>query len=301
MRYDSLNDKETYPVERVVDEFRQRHGFTGGHADLNPAAVRAFRKIVYGYFNRFGRHFPWRETTDPYHILIAEVMLQQTQTDRVVEKYGEFIRAFPTIRALSRAPLREVLRVWQGLGYNRRGLQLHRLAQDVAADGGKIPDTTEGLIALPGIGRATAASISAFAFNKPVVFVETNIRAVFIQFFFPGREAVTDDLLLPLVEKTLDTRRARRWYSALMDYGAMLKKRYPNPGRRSAHHQRQSRFEGSNRQLRGMIVRALLEHSRLSLAGMSKRINRPEDEIGDALDGLVAEGLVQKRGKSFSL
>ena len=296
-----LNDNRTYPVERVIDEFRQRYGITGEHSDLNPAAVRAFRTIVYGYFKRFGRHFPWRETEDPYHILIAEVMLQQTQTDRVVEKYGEFIRTFPTIRALSRAPLREVLRVWQGLGYNRRCLLLHRLAQAVASQGGRIPDTMEGLIALPGIGRATAASISAFAFNKPVVFIETNIRAVFIQFFFPGREAITDDLLLPLVEKTLDKRHARRWYSALMDYGAMLKRRFPNPGRRSAHHQGQSRFEGSNRQLRGMIVRALLEHARLSIAGMSRRINRPEDEIGAALDGLVAEGLVQKRGNFFSL
>lgn len=296
-----LNDNGTYAVERVVGEFRKRYGITGGYTDLKPAAVRAFRTIVYGYFNRFGRHFPWRETENPYHILIAEVMLQQTQTNRVVEKYGEFIRAFPTIRALSRAPLREVLRVWQGLGYNRRCLLLHRLAQAVASQSGKIPDTMEGLIALPGIGGATAASISAFAFNKPVVFVETNIRTVFIQFFFPERDAVTDDLLLPLVERTLDKRHARRWYSALMDYGAMLKRRYPNPGRRSAHHQRQSRFEGSNRQLRGMIVRTLLEHSRLSIAGMSRYINRPEDEIRAALDDLVAEGLVQKRGKFFSL
>jgi A/G-specific adenine glycosylase len=297
----SLNDKGAYPVERVIDEFRQKHGTTGGLVDLTPAAVRGFRAIVYGYFKRFGRHFPWRETTDPYHILIAEMMLQQTQTDRVVEKYGEFIRAFPTIRVLSRAPLRDVLRVWQGLGYNRRCLLLHRLAQIVAAHGGIIPDNPEQLMALPGIGRATAASISAFAFNRPVVFVETNIRTVFIQFFFPERDAVTDDLLLPLVEKTLDKRHARRWYSALMDYGAMLKKRYPNPGRRSAHHQRQSRFEGSNRQLRGMIVRALLQHSRLSIRGMSKQINVPEDEVRAALDGLVAEGLVQKRGKTFSL
>jgi A/G-specific adenine glycosylase len=297
----SLDDNATYPVERVVDEFRQRHGITGGHTDLNPVAVRAFRTIVYGYFKRFGRHFPWRETEDPYHILVAEVMLQQTQTDRVVEKYKEFIRAFPTIHLLSRAPLREVLRVWQGLGYNRRGLLLHRLAQVVAADGGIIPDTTEGLIALPGIGRATAASISAFAFNKPVVFVETNIRTVFIQFFFYNREAITDDDLLPLVERTIDKKYPRRWYSALMDYGAMIKKRYPNPGRRSAHHQRQSRFEGSNRQLRGMIVRTLLEHSRLSLEEISERINKPEDEIQAALDGLVSEGLVQKRGKTFSL
>jgi A/G-specific adenine glycosylase len=298
----SLGDNATYPVERVVNEFRQRHGSIRWSADLTPAAVRAFRAVVYGYFNRFGRRFPWRNTTDPYHIVVAEVMLQQTQTERVVDKYTEFIRSFPTIRALSRAPLREVLRLWQGLGYNRRCLLLHRLAQRVVeVHGGRIPDKPEQLITLPGIGRATAAAISAFAFNTPVVFVETNIRTVFIHLFFHGRDAITDDLLLPLVERTLDKRHARRWYSALMDYGAMLKRQYPNPGRRSAHYKRQPGFEGSNRQLRGMIVRALLQHSRLTHEEISESIDRPEDEIGAALDSLVAEGLVQKRGNIFSL
>ena len=159
----SHGDNETYPVERVVDKFRNKYGVIQRSADLTPAAARAFRAIIYGYFNRFGRHFPWRETTDPYRIVVAEVMLQQTQTERVVEKYKVFIRVFPTIRDLSRAPLREVLQLWQGLGYNRRCLLLHRLAQCVVeVHRGRIPDRLEQLIALPGIGRSTAAAISAW-------------------------------------------------------------------------------------------------------------------------------------------
>jgi len=164
---------------------------------------------------------PWRETSDPYRILVSEIMLQQTQVQRVETKYKEFIAAFPAFPSLARAPLREVLRVWQGMGYNRRAIALRKIAQRVVAeyDGG-LPDSVATLRTFPGIGAATAGAIVAFAFNKPTVFLETNSRRVFLHVFFAGRQRVKDSDILPLVETTLDREKPRQWYYALMDYGA---------------------------------------------------------------------------------
>lgn len=290
-------DDIEYPVDDITRSFRDRFG---RETDTSPAAVKRFRRIIYDYFERFGRDFPWRRTTDPYRILISEIMLQQTQTERVIEKYREFIRVFPSIRALARAPLRAVLAAWQGLGYNRRGVLLHRMAQDISLRyRGRIPDTPEELIALPGIGPATAGSIAAFAFDRPVIFIETNIRTVFLYFFFPHEDDVSDDRLLPLIERTLDRKNPRRWYSALMDYGSMLKKSCPNPSRRSAHYQRQAPFEGSRRQLRGQIVRTLLQNSGMSVKRIAEFINRSEETVQAVLGDLLHEKVVTKRGKTY--
>jgi A/G-specific adenine glycosylase len=224
-------------------------------------------------------------------------MLQQTQTSRVGEKYLQFINAFPTIEALAAASLKDVLAVWQGMGYNRRAKYLYELASLLhKTRRGTIPDTPEELSHLPGIGRATAASICAFAFNRPVVFIETNIRAVFIHFFFHDRNDVHDADIMPLAEASLDRRTPRRWYSALMDYGAMLKRRHPNPSRQSAHHQKQPRFEGSRRQARGIILKTLLEHPGITAAGLADMLIMPEDTIGSIIDRLVKDGLIRKKG-----
>jgi A/G-specific adenine glycosylase len=292
-------DDIEYPVEDIARGFRDRYR---GETDPSPSSVKRFRRIMYDYFERFGRDFPWRRTTDPYRILISEIMLQQTQTERVIEKYREFIRVFPSIRALARAPLRAVLAVWQGLGYNRRGLLLHRMAQEIAVRyRGRIPDTPEELITLPGIGAATAGSIAVFAFNRPVIFIETNIRTVFLHFFFPQEERIPDEHLLPLIERTLDKKNPRRWYSALMDYGSMLKKSCPNPSRRSAHYQRQTPFEGSRRQIRGLIVRTLLQHSGITVKRIAEFINRPEEIVQVVMSDLLHEQIVTKRGKSYTI
>ena len=175
-------------------------------------------------------------------------MLQQTQTDRVLKKYGLFLRMFPDWRALAAASLRKILFAWQGLGYNRRALALKRAAEKVIKEwNGDLPSSIETLGTLPGIGPATASAVAAFAFNAPAVFIETNIRAVFIRFFFKRKKHVRDDEILPFIAQTLDRYNPRRWYWALMDYGAMLKKKYPNLSHRSAGYRTQSRFRGSRR------------------------------------------------------
>ena len=262
--------------------------------------IRRFQKEVYDYYKRNGRKLPWRKTHNPYHILLSELMLQQTQVARVLDKYKEFLRRFSTIESLARAPLQDVLEVWQGLGYNRRALALKRLAAIIVDDyGGKIPPEIEVLRALPGVGAATAGALCAFAFNKPAVFVETNIRSVFIHHFFRDREGVRDSDVLPLVAQTLDAKRPRKWYYALMDYGVALKERHPNPSRRSAHYTIQSPFEGSLRQVRGMILRELLKNPGITEAALAQEIDRDVDRVGNCLQQLCKEGFVFKKGKRF--
>src|SRR5258708_1907984 len=184
--------------------------------------ISKFRATIYDYYRNHARTFPWRETTDPYRIMVSEIMLQQTQTQRVLVKYAQFIDAFPDFATLAQAPLRNVLQVWQGLGYNRRGMYLHQAAQQIMAEyKGGLPNDPVLLEKLHGIGPNTAGSIVAFAYNSPVVFIETNIRAVFLHHFFVGRAHVHDRELRPFIEAALDKDNPRHWYYALMDYGVM--------------------------------------------------------------------------------
>jgi len=240
-------------------------------------------------------------TRDPYHTLVSEVMLQQTQTKRVEEKYLQFLTAFPDFASLAQAPLKKILKVWQGLGYNRRTILLKKISRRVMDEfNGRLPLSDKVLMKLPGIGRATASAIIAFAFNKPAVVIETNIRTVFIHFFFEDKDDVNDREIIPLVEKTLDRSNPRKWYFALMDYGAMLKKRYKNPSRRSSHYKRQTPFKGSNRQIRGMILRMLLakpssEHE-IIISIMEER-----EKVKINLNQLQKEGFIKRNGKRFSI
>jgi A/G-specific adenine glycosylase len=267
---------------------------------LTPQEIRRFQQRIYAHYRREGRVLPWRKTHDPYRILVSELMLQQTQVKRVMEKYREFLRRFPSIESVACAPLHAVLEAWQGLGYNRRALALKRLASIVVdRHRNRIPRTIEALKALPGVGAATAGAVCAFAFDKPVVFIETNIRSVFIHFFFRDRKAVKDSEILPLVEQTLDAQRPREWYYALMDYGVALKERHANPSRRSAHYTRQSPFEGSLRQVRGMILRTLVKQPAISEPALVKAINRDAVMVRQALKQLRTEGFLVKKRKRF--
>lgn len=262
---------------------------------LTAISIRQFRKTVYNHFKKHGRELPWRRDYDPYHIFVSEVMLQQTQVDRVTEKFDPLIRELPDFAALARAPLIKVLFLWQGLGYNRRALNLKKTAEIIIKKyAGKLPSSPELLETLPGIGKATAASIAAFAFNKPSVFLETNIRTVLIHHFFNNRKSVHDEKLLPLVNLFLDRKNPRKWYSALMDYGATLKKQYGNAARRSAHYKKQSRFEGSRRQKRGMLLKMLLDRRPLTSGEFSRHMKISSTLLNEILGELIAEKIVIK-------
>ncbi len=253
-----------------------------------------FIKIIYDYYKNNRRSFQWREEISPYNVLVSEIMLQQTQTDRVSHKFPQWLRIFPDFKTLAQASTRDVITAWSGLGYNRRALALHAAAQRVVQEfAGSLPDNPEVLQTFKGIGPNTAGSICSFAFNKPTVFIETNIRAVYIYHFFKDEEKIHDKKLLPIIEATLDKQNPRDWYYALMDYGVKLKKEHKNPSRKSKHHAIQSKFEGSERQIRGMILRALTEYGKLTLEELITVIPRQEKRIHKNLSDLIAEGFIK--------
>ena len=238
----------------------------GGFEPALSSQLASFRSRVLERGSELYRDLPWRRSRDPYEVWISEVMLQQTQVSRVDGRWQRWLERFPDVAALASADAAEVLEEWQGMGYNRRALSLWHAAQQVARFGGELPRDVEGLTALPGIGPATAAGIRAFALDLPGVYLETNVRTVFLHELFPEAQKVPDRELVPLVEvccppdATNPADDPRTWYFSLLDYGAWLKRTVPNPSRRSSTHVRQSRFEGSHRQRRAMLVRALLAH-----------------------------------------
>jgi A/G-specific adenine glycosylase len=264
------------------------------HKTFSKTDLQSFKDRVYDYYNTNKRLFVWRNTDNPYYVVVSEIMLQQTQTHRVVEKFDQWISEFPTLESLAKAPQDKVIATWQGLGYNRRALALKQLAERIVQEyKGKIPNDPDILVTFKGIGPYTAASICTFAFNRATVFIETNIRAVYIHEFFPEEKEVHDKQLMPLIERTLDKTEPREWYYALMDYGVMLKKTLKNPSRKSAHHTRQSKFEGSDRQVRGAILKLLISDRSLSEQDFIQSIARDESKIKQILLSLEQEGFIR--------
>lgn len=254
-------------------------------------SIKSFQKTILDHYKKTGRDLPWRKTNDPYSIVVSEIMLQQTQAERVIPKYHAFLERFPTFADLAKALLPDVLKLWQGLGYNRRAINLQRLAKEVTEKyNGKLPKDPLLVDELPGIGPATASSVVTYAFNIASPFIETNVRTVFIHFFFKDRDEVSDDELRPLVEKATPKDNPRRWNNALMDYGVKLKKEFKNPSRKSKHYTKQSKFEGSNRQLRGKIVKLLLENPEMSCDELANTLNKPLTTIEQNLTQLTKEG-----------
>jgi len=263
---------------------------------------RDFIEIIQNYYISHKRSFPWRETENPYFIFLSEIMLQQTQTSRVIEKYLEFTTVFPTVQSLSEASFSNVLSHWNGLGYNRRAKYLHESAKIIANKyKGTFPHDVHLLDELPGVGINTAAAIVVYSFNIPQVFVETNIRRIYIHHFFEGVDNVHDKDLLPLISQTLDRENPREWYWALMDYGAALPKAIINPNRKSAHYIKQSKFEGSIRQVRGSILRILLANGKLSIEDIAKRLTGDQIHLNVALEHLVNERLILKNDELYEI
>ncbi|MES2223686.1 MAG: A/G-specific adenine glycosylase [Patescibacteria group bacterium] len=223
--------------------------------------IKNFQKTVWQYHKKNRRDFPWRNTHDPYHILVSEIMLQQTQTIRVVSKYKEFLTRFPTVQKLAKAELRDVLHLWQGLGYNRRAKFLYECAKEISEKyGGEFPKDLSTLKRLPGIGQSTAGAVLNFAFNIPTPFIETNIRTVFIHNFFPNHKTkVSDKEMLELINRTLDMKNPREWFYALYDYGSFLKSTLDaDPAKQSSIYKKQSSFKGSFREKRSAVLKLLL-------------------------------------------
>jgi A/G-specific adenine glycosylase len=260
---------------------------------LSTTGIRTFQTIILDHFLTNPRPMPWRTTNDPYSILVSEIMLQQTQVERVKSKYAEFLAGFPTLADLASAPLADVLQIWQGLGYNRRSIALKRCAEEIICRySGQFPRTTKELESLPGIGPYTARAVAAFAFGIAEALIETNIRTVFIHFYFHGRDKVSDREIMPLVAATLDRHNPREWYYALMDFGVLLKQLHPNPGRRSRHHSPQSRFEGSNRQLRSRLLRAVIASPGISAAELADQFEAEQREVERNLADMEQEGFL---------
>ncbi len=282
----------------LITEFHKLYRENG----LSPEVINTFQKIIYSYFKQHGREFPFRNDITPYNVLVSEIMLQQTQTGRVTEKFLQFKNKFPDFKALSNAPLGDVLLAWQGLGYNRRAIALKNISELVINefDGG-LPDSVEELKKFPQIGHNTASSIVAFAYNKPVYFIETNIRRVFIYFFFPKRNKIDDKEILPLVESTLDKKNPREWYYALMDYGVMLRKTHPELNKRSAHYRKQAPFKGSDRQVRGKILKQLLKISESTTIELSQKLNVNLNKLKRILLQLEKEGFISIDGSKISI
>ncbi len=263
---------------------------------MAPTNTNQFQTHVWAYYHDHGRDLPWRrEPLEAYPILVSEIMLQQTQVARVIPKYEAFLGSFPTIASLAAAPLAAVLKSWNGLGYNRRAKYLHEAAKTLAP---KSRWQLANLTACKGIGYNTAAAVCTYVYNEAHPFIETNIRTVFIHHFFHDHMAVTDSELLPLVQASLDKANPREWYWALMDYGAYLKASVGNLSRVSKHYAKQSTFSGSNRQLRGQVLRLLAgsKHSEMKLQTIL-----PDQRLQVVLATLQKEGLITRQGRYYLL
>ncbi|HUS25940.1 MAG TPA: hypothetical protein VMY99_01155 [Nevskiaceae bacterium] len=266
--------------------------------------IPTFQKTVWDYYAAHGRHdLPWRQVEpngqlDPYKVVVSEIMLQQTQVPRVVPKFTAFMATFPSFRALAAAPLADVLRTWSGLGYNRRAKFLWLAAQAVVqSHGGQLPNERKALEQLPGIGPNTAGAILAYAFNQSAVFIETNIRTVYIHHFFADINPVGDKHIAEVVSQTLPTE-PRLWYWALMDYGTHLKQTVGNKGRASATYTKQSAFHGSRRQIRGQVLRAL-GNSAQNFDQLAAQIS--DNRLPGVLQDLVTEQLIEISGTHYQL
>jgi len=269
--------------------------------------------VVWDYYEQHGRHdLPWRLPDEsgnfnPYHIMISEIMLQQTQVGRVIPKYKHFLQLFPTVQHLAEAPLAEVIKAWSGLGYNRRAKFLWQAAGIIVKDRKSVfPQTIAELSTLPGIGRNTAGAIAAYAFDRPVTFIETNVRTVLIRHFFADKDDVSDKELQPLLDQAVDMilaeqhpgRTPRTWYWALMDYGTFLKQTVGNLSRQSKMYTKQSTFQGSKRQVRGQVLK-LLASEPLHMDDLAQKIT--DERLQQVLSDLTKEGFITLQDQHYHL
>ena len=237
------------------------------------------------------RDMPWRESAnnvfDPYKILVSEMMLQQTQVTRVIPKFLEFTQQFATCADLAQASLADVLRLWSGLGYNRRAKYLHDAAKQLYK---KQTWSYDDLVICKGIGPNTAKAVLVYSNNQPHVFIETNIRTVFVHYFFADRTDIPDTAILDLVQKHIDTKQPRIWYWALMDLGSFLKQHHNTRLAQVRAYKKQSKFGGSRRQIRGAVLKHLAISNGCNISDMQYVIQ--DERLNTVLDELINENLI---------
>lgn len=259
-----------------------------------------FQEIIWEKARELYRDMPWRQDTRPYYVLVSELMLQQTQVDRVIPKFNAFIARFPDEQSLASAGLADVLTLWSGLGYNRRAKFLHESAKKIMADyEGAFPVTYAEVLGLPGVGPGTAGAIMTYAFNQPAPFIETNVRTVYFHHFFADGEKVSDEQLKPLIEQMTDRDHPREFYWALMDYGTWLKKNGVGRISQSKHYKKQSPLKGSLRELRGILIKQLAAGDILRIELQTQYAD--DQRFEQALAGLIADGLVTQTNKILHL
>ncbi len=281
---------------------------------LQPRKVKQFQQEILLWFSKNNRDLPWRQTRDPYKILVSEVMLQQTQVSRVIPKYQEWLAAFPTIEDLAKAKTSEVLRLWSGLGYNRRALYLQKTAKIIVEKyTGVFPQDEKGLLSLPGIGEYTARAVLCFARNKQVAVVDTNVRKVIIHVMLNSFQhqnpqerrsrnkfGMTTKEIQEIANQLLPHARAYEWNQALMDYAAMVLKK------EKISIPKQSRFIGSDRYYRGKIIKLLLEIKTVDVKKLGKLLKddfleQDKDWLEEIIKKLVRDGLMKRKNNIVSL
>lgn len=249
---------------------------------------KAFIDYILTHYKKHGRHdLIWRKNINAYRIIVSEIMLQQTQVSRVLPKFEQWMKQYPTLKILKTAQFKDILVLWQGLGYQRRAKALYELAQSYAS----VPKTYEKLLDVRGVGSYTASAVCAFAydtFTHPVL--ETNIRTALIEEFHQGEEEIHDGLLYEDLERLVKYPKvqkvgARTWYYALMDYGAYLKQQNISHNKKSAHHVTQTPYKGSTRELRAKVLFALTHGEKL----------RGDARELEVLQSLQKEGYIEKR------
>ena len=260
-----------------------------------------FQELVWQKGRELYRDMPWRCDTRPYYVLVSELMLQQTQVARVIPKFETFIEYCPDEDALAQASLADVLRLWQGLGYNRRARFLHEAVRIIVNEyQGVFPSDEAGLISLPGVGKNTAGAVRAYSFNQPSIFIETNVRTVYFHHFFQNQENISDKELYEMVARTMDVEHPREWYWALMDYGSWLKAQGISNVSRSTHYTKQSPLRGSLRETRGVILRQLVGSEAVLIEDLRTQIAM-DDRFDTALAGLIRDKLLTQNDDQIAL
>jgi A/G-specific adenine glycosylase len=273
-----------------------------------PQTLRRLQLRILRWYGENRRDLPWRRTTDPYAILVSEIMLQQTQVARVVPKYDEWLAGLPTLEALAGAPLEDVLRLWRGLGYNSRARRLRECALAVCAaangavasggapdsggTGASLPRDAVALRALPGIGPYTARAVLIFAHNDDLAAVDANVRRVLTHELRLPHD-LTDRGLQAIADAALPRGRSRDWHNALMDYGALvLTARATGIAPRT----RQSAFKGSRRWYRSRLLGILLDEGSQAVPALAARLELPEADAAELVALLQRDGLVRREG-----